>query len=75
MWSSKPCKGLDICSRAKAVSSFLSHIKTLSMVRPLRNPTRDLPLDQAVKAPFRLRSIKRPGKLARGSQWRGSFEG
>ena len=44
MWSSKPRKGLDICSRAKTVSSCLSHIKTLSMVRPLRNPARDLPL-------------------------------
>ena len=44
MRSSKPRKGLDICSRAKAVSSFLSHIKTLSMVRPLRNSARDLPL-------------------------------
>ena len=42
MRSSKPRKGLDICSRAKAV--FLSHIKTLSMVRPLRNSARDLPL-------------------------------
>ena len=29
-WSSEPCEGLAIC-RAKAVPSFLSHFKTLSV--------------------------------------------
>ena len=45
-WSSKPRKGLAIC-RARAVSSFLSHIKTLSMVRPRESNLR--PPAQAVK--------------------------
>ena len=42
----KPRKGLAIC-RARAVSSFLSHIKTLSMVRPRESNLR--PPAQAVK--------------------------
>ena len=46
MWSSKPRKGPAICSRAKAVSSFLSHIKNVrtGYWSGPGNETRDLPL-------------------------------
>ena len=57
MWSSKPRKGLAICSRAKAVSSFLSHIKNVrtGYWSGPGNETRDLPL--SCQAPFRLSSL------------------